>query len=208
MRVRQKGWPGDRQPEERTKVAISSAPALVVIGIHREELSFGREVVDGLRAGEVDVLEIPDGLSGRRPRPDQSFRYDMVHEALYLQLLPHMRSHHQLLIDLHTGFDENGPSADLICGDAVLGAHLKTVLARAEPASARIIVLGAPDAVRTHTAIPERIWHNPSFLYLCIEIYLPGDGPAQPGAVALARRLIRLAAGCIAYRGEAAERAP
>lgn len=189
-------------------MATHPAPALVVIGIHREELGFGRQVVDGLRAGEVDVLEIPDGLSGRRPRPDQRFRYGMVHEALYLQLLPHVRSHHRLLIDLHTGLDENGPSADLICGDAALGARLKAGLAR-EPASARIIVLGAPDAVGTHTAIPQRIWHNPSFSYLCIETYLPGDGPAQAGAVALARHLIRLAAGCVVQRDQAAaERAP
>jgi hypothetical protein len=184
-------------------VAASPPAALVVIGIHREELAFGREVVDGLPAGEADVLEIPDGLSGRRPRPDQCFRYDVVHEALYLQLLPHVCGRHRLLIDLHAGLDENGPCADLICGDAAFGERLRAGLAGG-PAGVRVIVLDTGDAVRTHTVIPERIWHNPAFLYLCMEIYLPDDGPAQHGAVALAQRLIRLAAGCAAYRGEAA----
>lgn len=51
-------------------VVAPAAPVLVVIGIHREELVFGREVAAGLAPDEAEVLEIPDGLSGRRPRPD------------------------------------------------------------------------------------------------------------------------------------------
>lgn len=101
---------------------------LVVIGIHREELAFGREVVRGLPIGEVDVLEIPDGLSGRRPLPDQSFRYGTLHRALYLQLLPYLGPSHRLLIDLHSGFDDEGPSADLLCGDGGLRTRLHDIL--------------------------------------------------------------------------------
>ena len=193
-------------------VVAPAAPVLVVIGIHREELAFGREVAAALPPDEVEVLEIPDGLSGRRPRPDQRFRYGLAHEALYLQLLPHMRGRHRLLIDLHVGADRDGPCADLICGDAALADRLQAGLAHGpggEPvagspvagvpaaAAVRVIRLGSPDGIPTRTVIPERIWRNPAFLYLCMEIYLPDDGPARPQAVALARRLIGLAAQCL-----------
>lgn len=50
---------------------------LLVIGIHREELAFGRDVVQGLEVEDLDVLEIPEGLSGRRPclmRPSATAR--------------------------------------------------------------------------------------------------------------------------------------
>ncbi|MCV2217345.1 hypothetical protein [Thauera sp. Sel9] len=182
-------------------MAAPAAPVLVVIGIHREELAFGREVAAALAPDEADVLEIPDGLSGRRPRPDQCFRYDLAHEALYLQLLPHMRGRHRLLIDLHVGADRDGPCADLMCGDAALAERLQAALAQGAAAGApangvRVIRLGAPDAIPTRTVIPERIWRNPAFLYLCMEIYLADDGSARPQAVALARRLIGLAAQC------------
>lgn len=198
-------------------VVAPAAPVLVVIGIHREELVFGREVAAGLAPDEAEVLEIPDGLSGRRPRPDQCFRYDLAHEALYLQLLPHVLGRHRLLVDLHAGIDRDGPCADLMCGDAVLAERLQArlhestgapaagvpVAAGVPMAGVRVIRLGSPDAVPTRTVIPERIWHNPAFLYLCMEIYLSDDGSARPQAVALARRLIGLAAQCVVCGGDA-----
>jgi len=193
-------------------MAAPAAPVLLVIGIHREELAFGREVAAALTPDEADVLEIPEGLSGRRPRPDQCFLYDLAHEALYLQLLPHMRGRHRLLIDLHVGADRDGPCADLMCGDARLAERLQAALAQGaagEPAAGasaegvRVIQLGAPDAIPTRTVVPERIWRNPAFLYLCMEIYLADDGSARPQAVALARRLIGLAAQCLASNGDA-----
>ncbi|WP_341643478.1 hypothetical protein [Thauera sp. SDU_THAU2] len=191
-------------------MAAPAAPVLVVIGIHREELAFGREVAAALAPDEAEVLEIPDGLSGRRPRPDQCFRYDLAHEALYLQLLPHMRGRHRLLIDLHVGADRDGPCADLMCGDVALAEWLEAALAHGAPATGasangvRVIRLGAVDAIPTRTVIPERVWRNPAFLYLCMEIYLPDDGSARPQAVVLARRLIGLAAQCVVCGGGAA----
>lgn len=190
-------------------MAAPAAPVLVVIGIHREELAFGREVAAALAPDEADVLEIPDGLSGRRPRPDQCFRYDLAHEALYLQLLPHMRGRHRLLVDLHVGADRDGPCADLMCGDVALAERLEAALVHGAPATGasangvRVIRLGAVDAIPTRTVIPERVWRNPAFLYLCMEIYLPDDGSARPQAVALARRLIGLAAQCVVCGGDA-----
>lgn len=162
------------------RVKPGRAAVLVVIGVHREELAFGREVVGGLQAGEVDVLEIPEGLPGRRPRPDQCFWYDVGHEALYLQLLPHVGAQHRLLIDLHAGLDENAPCADLICGDAAFGERLRARLA-ADPADVRVIVLDSAEAVQARTVIPVRIRNNPDFLYVCMEVYLAEAASPQAG---------------------------
>ncbi|TXH92203.1 hypothetical protein [Thauera aminoaromatica] len=173
---------------------------LVVIGIHREELAFGREVVRGLPIGEVDVLEIPDGLSGRRPLPDQSFRYGTLHRALYLQLLPYLGPSHRLLIDLHSGFDDEGPSADLLCGDGGLRTRLHDILdeqgADAPLEQVRIVPLGEAGVVQARTVIPSEVWHSPAFAYLGLEIYLPNSAEGRARGVILARSLIRIAAVC------------
>lgn len=180
---------------------MSSARTLVVIGIHREELDFGRDVVRGLRAGEVDVLEIPDGLSGRRPLPDQAFRYGTLHRALYLQLPPHLAPVHRLLIDLHAGFDADGPSADLLCADARLRACLEGKLDEAGADGAalrsRVIPLGKAGRVQARTVIPEAVWNSPAFAYLGIELYLPGFAEGRTRGVILARQLIHLATACV-----------
>lgn len=67
------------------------ADTLLVIGVHRTELAFGRAVAAALAPGQVDLLEIPEGLSGAHPRPDEVFRYQTLHSALYGQLLAHVR---------------------------------------------------------------------------------------------------------------------
>ncbi|MCD6706526.1 MAG: hypothetical protein LT080_08755 [Thiobacillus sp.] len=50
--------------------------ALLVVGIHREERGFGEAVAAGLDRRLIDVLVIPEGLSGRHPRQDQRFYFD------------------------------------------------------------------------------------------------------------------------------------
>ncbi|MGY6277547.1 hypothetical protein [Methylomonas sp. MgM2] len=97
---------------------MQDAPLLLVIGIHREELAFGRAVAEGLNPERIKVLTVPEGLSGRKPLPDQVFNYQTLHRALYLQLLPYVLGRHAVLLDLHSGSDTAGPSADLICADA------------------------------------------------------------------------------------------
>jgi hypothetical protein len=99
---------------------MKTAPLLLVIGIHREERAFGRMVAEGLVSERVQVLTVPEGLSGKRPLIDQQFKYETLHRALYLQLLPCVQGRHALLLDLHAGSDPAGPSADLICVDARL----------------------------------------------------------------------------------------
>lgn len=185
---------------------MPAARTLLVIGIHREELGFGREVVRGLDASEVDVLEVPHGLSGRRPLPDEAFRYRILHRALYLQLLPQLRPAHRLLIDLHTGFDAEGPSADLLCADlrlrACLEAGLEACACARTRRRSRVVVFGAPGRARVRTVIPAQLWNNAAFAYLGIELYLPARTAGQAAGAALARALIRLAAACAAAPAE------
>jgi len=166
-------------------------PILLVIGIHREELAYGRAVAAGLDPARTEVLEIPDGLSGVRPRPDQRFRYDTLHQALYRQLLAHIRPGHRILLDLHTGQDETGPCSDLYCHER---GRLKGVLARAIlPAPApRLFALGhCTDGHCAETIIPPTLWRNSHFLYVGMEIYLPAPGNIGMGDVAYGRGLVQ-----------------
>ena len=170
---------------------MSRPATLLVIGIHREELAFGQAVAVGLDPASVQVLVIPDGLSGRHPRADQRFHWDTLHRALYLQLRPHVRRGHRLLIDLHTGIDQAAPCADLYSRDP---ARLTAALAGGRDTLApppRLISLG--DAVTgpgAQTIIPEAVWNDPDCLYVGMEIYLAEPGPGRPAEREYARALI------------------
>ncbi len=163
---------------------------LLVIGIHREELAFGMAVASGLDRQRVDVLTITEGLSGRHPRQDQRFHYDTLHRELYLQLLPHVRAHHTILVDLHTGLDPQGPCADLYSRDI---GRLAGLLAPA-PALAvppRLFSLGEENGhPSAATVIPPDIWRSPRFLYVGLEIYLPQAGAGRREDQDYARAII------------------
>jgi hypothetical protein len=172
------------------------APVLLVIGIHREELAFGRTVAEGLDPQKIQVLTIPEGLSGKRPLLDQQFKYNTLHQALYRQLLPSVQGRHTLLLDLHTGSDPAGPSADLICADADWRTALTAEIAN-HPELAkhdvRIVALGSKTTLpHAQTVIPKQIWNNSSFTYLGMEIYLPASTEGQLHACNLARELVKV----------------
>jgi hypothetical protein len=170
---------------------MSRPATLLVIGIHREELAFGQAVAAELDPATVEVLTIPEGLSGRHPRADQRFHWDTLHRALYLQLRPHVRFHHRLLIDLHTGIDQAAPCADLYTRDT---ARLAAALAGREAIIApppRLIMLGgAAVEAGAQTVIPGEIWNDPGCLYVGMEIYLAEPGPGRPPEQRYARALI------------------
>lgn len=170
----------------------SAARTLLVIGIHREELAFGDNVAAGLDLSRVDLLRIPEGLSGRHPRADQRFHFDTLHRALYLQLLPHVQPRHTVLIDLHAGRDRDGPCADIFSRDT---ARLAKILVKAkaiQPAPRLISLL--PDDVMpsAETLIPPEIWRNPRFLYVGVEIYLSAADAGRPVDHDYARALLNL----------------
>lgn len=174
---------------------MAAAPVLLVVGVHREELSFGAAVAAKLDARRVDVLKISEGLSGRRPRQDERFRYDTLHRALYLQLLPHVRPWHHLLVDLHTGLDPAAPCADLYSRDIdVLAARLSRA-PPLSPASPRMFGLQPqhatdPPSAAAQTVIPAEVWRNPRFLYVGLEVYLPDADSVRAVDVDYARAVI------------------
>jgi len=169
---------------------MSLATTLLVIGIHREELAFGDAVAAGLDRRRFDVLRIPEGLSGRHPRPDQRFHFDTLHRALYLQLLPHIQTRHKWVIDLHTGLDPHGPSADIYCRDTLLLVESLTKANSIQPAPRLISLLPEAAVPSAETVIPSEIWRNLRFLYVGVEIYLPETGAGRPGDRSYARALL------------------
>jgi len=102
-----------------------SCDAVLVIGVHREELAFGDKVAEGLDPSSADLLRIPEGLSGRRPRQDQLFYYETLHRELYHQLAAQIRGRYRLALDLHCGIDEGAPCADLISRNSDLLARIE-----------------------------------------------------------------------------------
>ncbi len=174
---------------------MSAAPVLLVVGIHREELSFGAAVASRLDARRYDILKIDEGLSGRRPRQDERFRYDTLHRALYLQLLPHVQPWHHLMVDLHTGLDPQAPCADLYSRDVDVLAQRLSRAPPLDPASPRLFALQPQDAngsrIETaQTVIPTEVWRNPRFLYVGLEVYLPDAGSIRPVDIDYARSVI------------------
>ncbi|THF63253.1 hypothetical protein [Pseudothauera rhizosphaerae] len=194
---------------DNRQAVSAAAPVLLVVGIHREELPFGEAVAARVDRGAVDVLAIPDGLTGRRPRPDQRFHHAMLHRELYLQLLPHVVGHYRLLVDLHTGQDRHGPSAELYCADEALRTCLAATIGRHPDDTVRAtrIVPFAAAAKTPHeaghapphavTVIPGEVWENAAFRYLGMEIYLPAPGAGSERAWLLADELIDIATACV-----------
>jgi hypothetical protein len=193
--------------------------AVLVIGAHREELAFGDRVAESLRDTPVEILRIPNGISGRRPRQDETFRYGIEHRELYLQLRQQLRGRADLFIDLHAGQDADGGRADLYCQDQ---AFLECMRRRA-PMRGSATRDGNDDAVRclplrsaedagteavceaqgvlgTRTAVPRAVWGAHSPLYLALEIYLRSPGDQDAGGTALARDLVELALTCARRR--------
>jgi hypothetical protein len=147
-----------------------------VIGIHREELAFGAAVAARLDRSRFDVLNIPEGLSGQHPRPDQRFHFDTLHRELYLQLLPHIQPRHKWLIDLHTGLDPQAPCADIYCRETTGLADSLSKASKIQPAPRLISLLPKDTEPNAETIIPPEIWRNPRFLYVGVEIYLQETG--------------------------------
>ena len=182
-----------------------SSTTVVVTGIHQEELAFGDRVTDRLDPEGVDVLRIPEGVPQRCTDVDQQFRYEARQRELYMQLHRQVKGRYGLLIDLHSGFDENGPGADVYCHDAALLECLRSKLAPGLPV--RLIRIIAPNEpvpdpgdesgaeTGARTCIPPSVWSGGRPLYVGLEVYLTDDDPARD-AEALAEQLIGCIQGC------------
>jgi hypothetical protein len=152
----------DQRPKPRPK-----PPAvLLVIGAHREERDFGDAVAQRLDRARIDLLRIPEGISGRRPGPEGLAAYRRRHDDLYRQILEHVRPAHRLLIDLHTGLDEQLCCADVLCAHTAVLDCIDGGAGRAEgpplggPVRGVLLVSGreppsGPTDDPTATAAPE-----------------------------------------------------
>ncbi|SRR6056297_1636798 len=190
-----------------------AAETVLVTGVHREELGFGDRVTDGLDTRRIDLLRIPEGVAQRCVDVNQQFYYEARQRELYLQLHQQVKGRYGLLIDLHSGFDEHGASADVYCHDAELldcvGASVEDTRFAGRVRLVRIVAPGeAADAnvqpgrveAGARTGIPAVIWEGGRPLYVGLEVYLPEDRGGLREAVVLARILIERVRRCGARR--------
>ena len=188
------------------------AGALLVIGVHREELAFGERVAAMLAdSGDLpglELLRIPEGISGRHPRSDQRFHYELQHRAIYRQIRE-LAGRYRLLIDLHRGSDDEGPCADVICADDRLLACVRKRLAETrDPDIAagreriRAVRLAPGGQVATNgamcgrTVIPSDTWNNGEFLFVGLEVYLSADGVGRQEDWRFSARMIATIVAC------------
>lgn len=184
-----------------------TADTVLVTGVHSEELAFGDRVTDRLDTGDIEVLRIPEGVPQRCTDVDQQFYYETRQRELYLQLHQQVKGRYRALIDLHSGLDEDGPSADVYCYASAMLDCIAARLGKREPV--RLIRIVASDEPMppasagdgpdggARTRIPQAIWTAGSPLYVGLEIYLPLDRGARE-AEALAQRLIACIQACVA----------
>jgi len=191
--------------------AKENAGTLIVIGAHRDELAFGERVVARMDPGRYRVLRIQRGLFGQRPpRLEELAAYRDRHQALYRQILEHVAPGQRLMIDLHSGIDSAGLSADVLCADTRLLACLARRLKTNEPGTAavRLIRLVAstesPDLSQPDRAawlvakpdLPEEVWNRDELLYVGVEVYLRREGLGLPVEWAFARTVLGEIAAC------------
>lgn len=182
------------------------ARILLVIGVHREELAFGDQLVSGLAGQMIDVLRIPSGLSARRPRADQLADYRANHASLYDQIGDHLQPAHEIMIDLHCSVGAC-PDMDIICADTGFLQMLREACGHTKglrDAILRTIQMVSDEDLRDHDRfedeaqlfmkpdLPPSIWKARKPLYVGLEIYLQEEGAGTPRDWQLGRSLIQL----------------
>ncbi len=206
------------QPDRRVR---ARPPIVLLIGAHREELGFGEAVAEQIDRQRIDLLRIPAGISGQRPGPDAIEGYRQRHAELYRQILEHVQPEQQVLIDLHTGFDERLCSADVLCAEPALLRCIEqkaSELPAAVGASMRAVRLvaadgdthGVPSSVGRQATesqatevwpcvrpeLPEPVWNAASPLYVGVEVYLAGLSSRAAAEVRFAAAVIKAVGEC------------
>ena len=164
------------------------SPAVLVTGIHREELGFGDRVAALVDPEQVQVLRIAHGISNARTGTDDGFYSDTEHREIYLQLRQQIRQQPRWrgapLIDLHAGVDEHGPCADIYSANQPLLSCLDGRL-QTDPRVRLVRIVDKPFAgddsradALARTRIPRSLWDSQDWVYVGLEIYLaqPADG--------------------------------
>ncbi|MBK5930773.1 hypothetical protein [Halochromatium salexigens] len=193
-------------------------PIVLLIGAHREELSFGDAVAEHLDRQRIDLLRIPVGISGRRPGPDAIEGYRRRHAELYRQILEHVQPEQRVLIDLHTGFDERLYSADVLCAEPALLSCIERERAECAAASGgdvrpvRLVTADReaparglpgdqadawPDAwPRVRPELPVAVYASTAPLYIGVEVYLAAPSRAASAEARFAAAVIAVVGDC------------
>ena len=182
-----------------------SAATVLVTGIHREELGFGDQVASLLDPDRTDILRIPEGVPQSCEDVDQQFYHDARQRELYLQLHQQVKRRYELMIDLHSGRDEDGPCADIYCHDvntlqclhrSLASSSFGDLVKLVRITSGEIAIPSVPVDCEARTSIPEVIWATPNPLYVGLELYLP-EAARLDEATELARFLIGKIQDCV-----------
>ena len=166
----------------------------LVIGIHKEELGFGQQVAERLSLPGVRVLQIDQGLPQRQSFSGKTYYYNAFHREIYMQIHQQVKNQVDLLIDLHTGINEQGRCADLFCRDTDMLVQFDDELlgsmkgAADSQRSLRLFEITSDLAEKDtsghrfpacRTIIPSAVWKSNKYLYLGLEVYLPDVGMGE-----------------------------
>jgi len=188
---------------------VNNCCTALVIGIHREELAFGKKVAEMMAESDIHIVQIDNGLSHERSYYRSGFYHSTIHREMYLQLHQQLTGKKvDLVVDLHTGINETGRCADIMSADTALLGKMDGLLKGVEkhtfsdPGEERLYEIIHENERSTtdnsalsvcHTIIPQKVWKSREYIYAGLEIYLrePGQG-AEPDweyAVGLIRML-------------------
>ncbi|HHD56419.1 MAG TPA: hypothetical protein ENK89_01920, partial [Desulfobulbaceae bacterium] len=151
---------------------VDQRPVLV-IGIHREELGFGSMVAKQLVSEDIDLIRIDKGLSHEKSWYRSGFYHSAAHREMYLQLHQQLKGKTHFVIDLHTGINEAGRCADILCSDIRMLRFMQEKLDAitshplSPPGEERLYQIIEPDTRPSkgerffpacHTIIPMSVW--------------------------------------------------
>lgn len=185
---------------------------ILIIGVHLEELPFGKLVAEGAGEMGIDVLRIKHGLSNDRHLHRDFYYYKMFHRELYSQIHRQIQGVYDLAIDLHSGINETGCCVDILCYDINfldrLNAALKNKFqdGRRPPETIRLLQIvkdstmfperGGISYPVCRSFIPETVWRARHYLYVGLEIYLPHAGKGSPEDWLFARQMVKCIHDC------------
>ena len=184
----------------------SQMNAVLVIGVHCEELGFGLKAAQAVE-DSIQVVQITSGLSHEKSLYRSGFYHSTAHREMYLQLHQQLKGKANLVIDLHTGINETGRCADILSADTHLLRTMKTRLDAAvhhplsSPGEERLYQIIQPEGRKEeaealfsacHTIIPRQIWDGHEYTYAGLEIYLHEPGEGTPADYEYAAQLIRM----------------
>ncbi len=171
----------------------------LVVGVHREELAFGEQVIRLMEGSGIHIVKIDNGLSHDRSYYRSGFYHSTAHQEMYLQLHQQLAGKEiALVIDLHTGINETGRCADILSADTALLGRLDVLLATEEERLYEIIPFdgkkrnGKNVFPACHTIIPQKVWDSREYTYTGLEIYLCEAGQGVVSDWEYAAGLIRM----------------